>query len=338
MKRACSALARGAFALVAVALLVSPLQAQTASPPAFAIEAADRAVVLVNVTFRTTNGRAVKGSGSGIIIDPAGLVLTAEHVVSRAVTLEVQLRTGEVFPADVVGTDRVFDVALLHVDAQRPLPAAALGPSSLLLRGDTVVALGRAPRRQSGPTAGTFLQTDLETRAGVPNLVSTAIVYPGDSGGALVNERGEVVGLVVAITRNGLVSLSVASDTVRSVLTDLHAGDVRHPWLGITGRTVTEDLATELGLVVRSGALILEVLPHSPASQAGLRGARPNSAVDFPTGGDIITAIDGRPVATFGAMAAYVLGRHIGDTVTLEIHRDGQVVIATVVLGERPTL
>ena len=294
-------------------------------------------MVLITATYRA-GGRTARGSGSGIIIDPSGVILTAGHVVDRASSLEVQLHSGEVLPADVVGTDRVYDIALLRVDAVRPLPAVTLAASSLLQRGDTVVALGRAPRRQAGPTAGTFLEVDLEARAGVPNLLSTAVVYPGDSGGALVNERGEVIGVIVAITRNGLLSLSVATDAIRAVLTDLRAGDVRHPWLGITGRTLTEDLAAELGLALHNGVLILEVLPHSPASLAGLRGGRANSTADFPTGGDVITAIDGRPVTTFGALAAYILSKHIGDPVTLEINRDGHAATTTVILGERPTL
>lgn len=338
MQRVIPSLLSIVLAFAGLASGTPALWAQTASPPAFAIEAADRAVVLINATYRTGDGRTARGSGSGIIIDPTGLILTAEHVVNRATTLEVQLHSGDVLPAEVVGTDRVYDVALLRVDAERSLPAATLGASALLQRGDTVVALGRAPRRQAGPTAGTFVEVDLETRAGVPNLVSTAVVYPGDSGGALVNERGEVIGVIVGITRNGLISLSVAADAARAVLTDLRAGDVRHPWLGITGRTLTEDLAVELGLALRGGVLILEVLPRSPASLAGLRGGRLNSGVDFPTGGDVITAIDGRPVTTFGSMAAYILSKHIGDPVSLEIDRDGHVFTTTVVLGERPTL
>jgi S1-C subfamily serine protease len=309
-----------------------------ASPPAFAIDAVDRAIVLVNVTYRTATGRPARGSGSGIIVDAAGFILTAEHVVSRAATVAIQLRTGETLPADVVGTDRVYDVALLHVEAQRPLPTASLGLAASLQRGNTVVALGRAPHRQTGPTAGVFLETDIETRAGTPTLVSTAVVYPGDSGGALVNERGEVVGLIVAITRNGLISLSLATDAVRVIVTDLRAGDVRHPWLGITGRTLSEDVAVDRGLAVRSGVIILEVLPRSPASLAGLRAPRPGGAVDFPTDGDVITAIDGRPVPTFGTLAAYILTKHIGDAVTLDINRDGHLLTMTVVLGERPTL
>lgn len=329
-------------AVLALAIVVweaPSLAAQIASPPAFAIEAADRAVVLITATYRAGGGRTARGSGSGIIIDPVGLILTAAHVVDRASGLEVQLQNGELLPADVVGTDRVYDVALLRVDAASfPLPAATLGASALLQRGDTVVALGRAPRRQAGPTAGTFLEVDLEARAGVPTLLSTAVVYPGDSGGALVNGRGEVIGVIVAITRRGLLSLAVAADAARAVLTDLRAGDVRHPWLGITGRTLTGDLATELGLTLHNGVLILEVLPRSPASLAGLRGGESNGTADFPTGGDVITAIDGHAVTTFGALAAYVLSKRVGDLVTLEINRDGHASTTTVVLGERPAL
>lgn len=337
MRRLIATYGRGALALAAVVLLAPSLQAQTASPPAFAIEAADHSVVLISVTYRASNGRTARGVGSGVIVDANGLILTAAHVVSRANTVQVHLRSGEVLPAEVVGTDRVYDLALVRVNSERLLPAAVLGASSLLQRGETVVALGRAPRRQAGPTAGIFLEVNLE-RSGVPDIVSTAVAYPGDSGGALVNERGEVVGIIVAITGDGLVSLARASDAVRTILVDLRVGDVRHPWLGIRGPTLTEDLAAQLGLMVHSGVLIVEVLPNSPASLAGLRGAKPSSTAEFPAGGDVIVGVDGRPVTTFGALAAYILSRHIGDTITLEINRDGHVFTTTVVLGERPTL
>src|SRR5256712_7143626 len=170
-QRVVQALICGVFMLRALAR-VTPSQApQPASPPAFAIETADRAVVLITATYRAGGGRAARGSGSGIIIDPSGVILTAGHVVDRASSLEVQLHSGEVLPADVVGTDRVYDIALLRVDPIRPLPAVTLAASSLLQRGDTVVALGRAPRRQAGPTAGAILEGDVEARACVAHLL-----------------------------------------------------------------------------------------------------------------------------------------------------------------------
>ncbi|HXF82363.1 MAG TPA: PDZ domain-containing protein, partial [bacterium] len=118
-------------------------------------------------------------------------------------------------------------------------------------------------------------------------------------------------------------------------LAELRAGFVRHPWLGLSGITITPQVALELGLAP-GGVLITEVIEGGPAALAGLRGGRAASARDLPRGGDVIVAIDGRPVATFGTLAAYVLSRRIGDTVTLELLRDGQTVLTTVVLGERP--
>lgn len=311
--------------------------AQNTALPQVTIDAVERAVVLVN-SFRESGGRTSRGSGSGIIIDPAGLILTAEHVVTRSTRLEAVLRTGETYPASLVGVDPVFDAALIRVDARRPLPAVPLGGSSLLLPGDLVAAFGRAPRRQSGATSGSLIDQDLEVKPGVTTLRSTAVAWPGDSGGALVNSRGEAVGLIVAITRDGTVSLSVAMDAIKNILADLRAGVVRHAWLGITGTTITEEVAFELGLPVRRGVLVFEVVEGGPAALAGLRGGRTSAPRDIPRGGDVILAIDGRPVSTFGQMAAYVLSKRIGDTVLLEMLRDGQPFSASVVLGERPTL
>ncbi len=318
-------------------VLALPSGAQDALAPDAALAAVDRAVVQVGVEYRS-GARTVRGSGSGIVVDPAGVILTAHHVVDRAVAVEVRTADGRVFAASVVGVDRVYDAAVLRVPADTPLPAARLGSVSSLSRGDTVVAVGRSPRRREGPTAGVFLEVDREIRPGAPYLVSTAVVYPGDSGGALASVRGEVVGVIVALTRDGQLSLSVAADAVRSVWDDLLAGEVRHPWLGIVGRTLTPEVASQLGLPVFAGVLVLEVVAGSPASLAGIRGGSAPGPRELPRGGDVIVAVDGQPVTTFGALAAYVLGRRIGDPVTLQILRDGQTLSATVVLAERPTL
>lgn len=326
-----------ALALAAMLALAVPSVAAQVGPLPPEVGAVDQAVVRVSVS-RTVGGRVQRGTGSGVIIDATGLLLTAGHVVDRMTRVEVVLQTGEALPARIVGTDRVYDVALLQVQAGEPLPVASLGSSGSLANGDPVVAVGRAPRRQHGPSSGTFLQTDYESRPGVPYLVSSAVVYPGDSGGALVNVRGDVVGIIVAVTRNGQVSLSLAADAVGAVMNDLRVGDVRHPWLGIVGRTITGELAAELMLPVQRGVLILDVLDASPASLAGLRGGQTGAPRDLPRGGDIIVAIDGGPVESFGSLAAHILGRRIGDTVTLEVLRDGQAFETTAVLAERPTL
>lgn len=332
---------RWLVALVLAAVLAAPIPAQAQGASSFVLESVDRAVVLVSIVA-DSGGRQIRGTGSGIIIDSSGLILTANHVVARARQITVTLRTGESLSADVVGADPLFDVAVLRVASRGSLPTAELGASSAVQSGELLTAVGRAPRRSSGPTTGSFLELDLEARPGVPYLRASTTVWPGDSGGALVNDRGEVVGLIVAITRDGSVSLSVAVDAIKRYLPDLQAGiTIRHPWLGITGTTITDRLVQDLGLAVSRGVLIYEVVPGGPAEQAGLRGGtplNPSDPRDVPRGGDVITRIDGRPVTSFGQMAAHVLSRRIGETVTLEFIRGGTIFTTSVVLGERPGL
>ena len=321
----------------AVLIVLLATVAVAAQPAAPSVAEIDRAVVLVSVVVES-GGRTIRGSGSGIIIDAGGLILTAAHVVNRAHAFEVTLWTGQSLPARLVGLDPLFDAALIRVESPVPLPSAVLGSSSMLASGLMLTALGRAPRRQSGPTAGEFIEVDIEARPGVPYLRASTRVWPGDSGGAMLNDRGEVVGLIVAITRDGTISLSVSIDAVKRLLPDLEAGSVRHAWIGIAGRTLTPELAQELGLAGRSGVVVLEAIPGGPAAEAGLRGGGPTASGEIPRGGDLIVAIDGRPVTTFGAMAAYVLSRRIGDAVTVQVLRSGEMFTTTVVLGERPNV
>jgi S1-C subfamily serine protease len=119
---------------------------------------------------------------------------------------------------------------------------------------------------------------------------------------------------------------------------DLATGSVRHPWIGISGRTLTPELAAELGLAVQSGVVVNEAIPGGPAAAAGVRGGGASASGELVRGGDVIVAIDGHPVPTFGAMAAHVLGRRVGDTVTVQLLRGGETLVLTVVLGERPNV
>ncbi|HEY6103797.1 MAG TPA: trypsin-like peptidase domain-containing protein [bacterium] len=324
------------FAAVVLVVLVTAgaVAAQSVSPP---VADVDQAVVLISVAIES-GGRTVRGSGSGIIIDAGGLILTAAHVVRSAQTMDVTLWSGQSLPARLVGVDPLFDAALIRIDAAAPLPTATLGNAAALASGALLTALGRAPRRQAGPTAGEFIDVDLEARPGVPNLRASARVWPGDSGGALIDGRGEVVGLIVAVTRDGTISLSLSMDAVKRLMPDLLAGSVRHPWLGVSGRTLTPELAQQLGLAGRNGIVVLEVVPGGPAASAGLRAGGPAPSGELPRDGDLIVAIDGQPVTTFGAMAAYVLGRKIGDSVTVQVLRSGELLTTTIVLGERPSV
>ncbi len=337
MRRLRPTLSWSIVACAVLALATAPAVAQVDALSSATAQAIDSAIVWVNVTLES-RGRVTHASGSGVIIDQTGMILTAAHVVARATQVEVKLPSGEVLPTHVVGIDPVFDAAALRVESRALLPVVPLGTSSRLQRGDAVTVFGRAPSRQAGPTLGEFLEVNLEVRPGAPYLVTTAPAYPGDSGGALVNARGELVGIVGGISKDGSVSVSMAIDAIKGVYADLLAGTVRHAWIGIVGETITDDLALELGLSVRSGVLVLEVVENSPAALAGLLGGQATAPPALPRGGDIITGVDGRPIRTFGELAAYVLGKRIGDPLTLELLRGGRTMTVPIILGERPNL
>lgn len=323
---------------VAIAIFsfaVVPTAAQPRGLPSETVEAVEQAVVLVNVTQEGA-GRVVRGSGSGVIIDQAGVILTAAHVVAQATRIEVKLRSGDMLRAQVVGVDPVFDAALLRIEPRQLLPVVPLGTSATLRRGDPVTAFGRAPSRGTGPTLGAFLWVDLEVRPGSPFLATTAKAYHGDSGGALVNVRGELVGIMSDISRDGLVSFSVAIDAIKGIYPDLLTGLVHHSWIGVVGETITSELVQQLGLPVRRGVFVLEVIEGSPAALAGLLGGQATAAPILPRGGDIITGIDSRPIQSYGELAAYILSKRIGETVTLQVFRGGRIVTVPVVLSERP--
>ncbi|HEX4841981.1 MAG TPA: trypsin-like peptidase domain-containing protein, partial [bacterium] len=323
-------------ALVVFSLSLAPATAQ----PRVAFtstEAVDQAVVQINV-IQTSNGRTTRGTGSGVVIDSSGLVLTAAHVVTRATRIEVKVLGGDVVPARVVGIDPVFDAALVRIDTRVMLPVLPLGSSGALRREDPVTIFGRSPRRENGPSTGTFLWVNLEVRPGAPFLLTTAAAYPGDSGGAVVNAAGELVGIVSGISRDGKVSFAVAIDGIKDIYPDLLVGTVRHPWIGIVGETITDELAGQLGLLLRRGVFVVEVVEGSPAAIAGLLGGQSVEPAGLPRGGDIITSVDGRPIRSFGELAAYIISKRIGDSVTLQIYRNGRNTTVTIVLGERPDL
>jgi S1-C subfamily serine protease len=322
--------------LLVLSVSLAPATAQSRATVT-STEAVDQAVVQINV-IQVSNGRTTRGSGSGVIIDSSGLILTAAHVVTRTTRIDVRVLGGDQVPAHVVGIDPVFDAALVRIDSRTMLPVVPLGSSGALRREDSVTIFGRSPRRESGPSTGTFMWTNLEVRPGAPFLLTTAVAYPGDSGGALVNAAGELVGIVSGISRDGKVSFSVAIDGIKSIYADLMVGNVRHPWIGIVGETITDELAGQLGLALRRGVFVVEVVEGSPAAIAGLLGGQSVEPAGLPRGGDIITSVDGRSIQSFGELAAYIISKRIGDSVTLQINRNGRNTTVSIVLAERPDL
>ena len=279
------------------------------------------------------------GVGSGVIYDQEGHILTNDHVIEGAQELLVTLPDGRSFPARVVGRDPQTDLAVLRIEAS-DLPIATLGDSQRLQVGDWVVAIGNALGLPGGPTVTSGVVSALGRTVQEPNgpflfdvIQTDAAINPGNSGGPLVNLAGEVVGintLVAASSDSGIptqgIGFAIAISTAKPIADELVAsGRVAHPFLGIEYQALTPAIAARLGTPVRSGALVVSVVPGTPAAQAGLRR------------GDVITAVNDRELQGESALAEALNRHRPGDSLTLTVSRDGETLKMNVTLTERPS-
>ncbi|MGI0037455.1 MAG: S1C family serine protease [Nitrososphaera sp.] len=273
----------------------------------------------------------VEGVGSGVIIDEKGYILTNNHVIDDAERLKVTLADGKVLKGKVAGTDEVTDLAVLKVESEEPLPAAALGDSDGLKAGQIVLAIGNPFGLTGGPavTAGivSSLDRSIQTRTGVLELIQTdAAINPGNSGGPLVNTKGEVVAINTANMPYAQgIGFAVPVNTAKKILQELiDKGKVARPWIGIASIKVTPRLARFYGLPAREGALVAGVEPYSPADDAGLRK------------GDIIEEIDGSRVEDPSEIASKVKGKQMNEKLVLTVNRYGRQLQVPVQVDERP--
>ena len=297
------------------------------------------AVVSVNLT---------SGGGSGFVIDPDGYIVTNNHVIAEGGPIVVGFADGSAYDAELIGADSQADLALLKIDATG-LTALPLGDSEALEVGQLVVAIGSPFGLDNAMTTGIVsglsrsLPADSTTLGSfytIPSVIQTdAAINPGNSGGPLITLTGEVVGINTAIESpvraNSGVGFAVPSNVVKTVITQLReGGEVTYPWLGIAGGTLTSAMAEEMGLnSATRGVLVSDVTAGGPAEAAGLQGGDAQTGL----GGDVITAIDGQTVTLFDDLLSYiVVNATVGQTVTLNILRDGQPQTLTVTLGERP--
>jgi S1-C subfamily serine protease len=279
------------------------------------------------------------GAGSGVVLDQLGNVLTNNHVVRDALRVEVTLHDGSTFSATVVGRDPLSDLAVLKVDAPADrLTPATLGDSNALKVGQLAIAIGNPlgfnRTLTLGVVSGLGRPIPGASRRLMTGMIQTdAALNPGNSGGPLLNTRGEVIGINTAIERDQPgVGFAVPIDRARRSLPDMMAGRaVRHPWLGISGIDLSSFLADELGLQARRGVLVQQLVPNGPAAQAGLRAAE-----GTPAAGDVIEAIDGQPIEGIADLVAYADARQVGDRVTLRVQREGQQVDLALTLGDFP--
>jgi serine protease Do len=351
-----------ASALLAVAFLstagATATRAQApAPPPAIALpesypwmrlaEALTPAVVNVRVTGEPARGRdaaeqlpepfrrfapergprAVRGMGSGFIVDASGYIVTNHHVVNEAKSIEVTLSDRRQLPARLVGSDPDTDLALLKVDATG-LPTIPLGRSTEVRVGEPVMAIGNPFGLDHTVTVGIISAKSRVIGAGRYDdfLQTDAAINPGNSGGPLISTRGEAVGIASAIaSRNGGfqgIGFAIPSDLARPILAELRtAGRVTRGWLGVSIQPLTPDLVRSFGLAREEGALVASVVDDSPAARAGVKA------------GDVVTRYDGKAVDGPRALSGLVASTAIGRTVELEVVRDGQPRTVSVTIG-----
>jgi len=291
------------------------------------------------------------GLGSGFVYDLKGHVITNHHVIDGADTIQVTFLDGNVTSASVVGMDIYSDIAVIKVDSQvTTLHPVVLGASSDLTVGDPVAAMGNPFGLSDTLTAGivSSVERTMEATGGyviIDIIQIDAAVNPGNSGGPLVNLKGQVVGVNTAIqsetgTFTGI-GFAIPSDTVKREIDDLiESGTYKHPWLGVSALDVNIAIADAIGLEKPQGILVVQVTEGSPAEQVGLRGADQNVTLDgqlTPIGGDVIIGIEGLPMRRLADLVVYMeRNTSPGDSVVLEIIRDGRERSLTVTLGERP--
>ena len=283
----------------------------------------------------------VTGNGSGVAFretsDGGTYILTNAHVVADAERITVRSPGGQSWPGTVVGSDADNDVAVVKISAK--LPAIKLADSSKLLVGETVVAIGSPYGLEHTVTEGIIsalgrsLPDYVESPGGGYPLVDViqtdAAINPGNSGGALVDRQGRLVGLNTAIYSDtgaaAGIGFAIQVNTAVKVADQIiQNGKVTHPFIGLIGTTVTPELAKTKKLPVEEGALVQELAKGQGAEKAGVKV------------GDVVTAVDGKAIASMDDLILAIRRKAVGDTVTLTVLRSGQTLTFKVIIGDRP--
>ncbi len=290
----------------------------------------------------------VEGAGSGFVIDTDGHILTNYHVVQGAETIEVTLGDQSRYKAKYIGADTRNDIALIQIDPKgRKITALPLGDSRNLLVGQRVLAIGNPFGFQSTLTTGVVSSLGRTVQTSENTFIDEAIqtdaaINRGNSGGPLLNSRGEVIGINSAIyaptgTTAGI-GFAIPINTARRAAEDLIArGRVRHATLGAEGRAIWPGLADALHLSVQQGILIERVVPGGPAAQAGIRGGTRSVLAglqELRIGGDVLVAVNGKELASQMDLNLLLNRAWPGDTITLTIVRDGKKMDVPVKLGD----
>ena len=313
-------------------------------------ERTEESVVQVNI--RSDNAINNRGNmGSGFVYKDDGYIITNHHVVDNAERVTITFLDGESYIAKIIGTDADLDIAVLKVEIGstylQPIP---IGDSSHLKVGEPIAAIGNPFGLSGSMTSGIISQIGRllpqDSGYSIPDVIQTdAAINPGNSGGPLLNMKGEVVGMNTAIqSATGEftgVGFAVPSNTIKKVVPVLiRDGIFHHPWMGISGSDVDPDLAKIRELNSSKGFLIATVIEGSPADTAGLQGVTITKEIDgreYPIDGDIIIKIDDVVVRKISDILIHLQReKSIGDELIMTVNRDGTMIEAVLVLGERP--
>jgi len=273
----------------------------------------------------------VQGMGSGVIIDPKGYIITNNHVIAGAEKIDVTLASGEVLQGKLVGACGSDDVAVIRVKGDG-LPSAELGDSEKLRVGQTVFAMGNPFGLAGGPsvTKGVISAVKRSVRSErglIEDLVQTdASINPGNSGGPLVDVQGRVVAINTAIVPFAQgIGFAIPVNTAKRCSTEIIThGKVMRPWLGVSGLSLTPEIASYYNLPVDKGALITEVMPDSPAESAGMEK------------GDIIIGFGDKAINSVEELVKEIQKRKIGDKARVLLLREGEKRMADVKLEQTP--
>ena len=306
-----------------------------------------------------------RSQGSGFVYDKEGHIITNNHVVAGATHITVIFADDTEAEAEIVGTDPGSDLAVIKVDVDPgQLRPVALGDSDTLQVGQLVATIGN-PFGLSGSMStgiisglGRLLPGGASAPGGtafnIPDIIQTdSVINPGNSGGPLLNLSGEVIGVNTAIQTNGTntfgitpsfggIGYVVPSNIVTQVVPQLiENGEITYPWLGISGTTLTDELAQAMGLPAgQNGVLVYEAIDDSPAAEAGLLGSEDEviiNGLNATVGGDVIVKMNDETINDFDDLLTYIVRRtSVGQTVTLQILRDGEPQTIELTLQARP--
>jgi S1-C subfamily serine protease len=313
------------------------------------VQVTSTSVVSANPFF---GPQAATSLGSGFVVDKDGYIVTNYHVIEEAQEVEVNFSGDDRVPAKVVGSDPSTDLAVLKIGTQaRALTPLPLGNSDAVRVGDAVVAIGNPFGLERSVTAGivSALQRDITAPNGytIDKVIQTdAPINRGNSGGPLLDARGEVIGVNSQIESdtggNVGIGFAVPVNTVKEVVAQIKEnGRVEHAYLGVEMQAISDELSETFRLPTDEGVLIVNVVDGSPADEAGLKGGDQAVIVEgtsYVLGGDIVSQADGQSVASPDDLRRVIMEKDPGDPLTLDIHRGDSQRTVSITLGRQPAL